>query len=178
MPHGLVFDMESLIEKISGYNLLNNLLPGILFCFIAETKLSLVIVPNDIVVALVVYYVVGMIVSRVGSLIVQPVLEFVGLFKPYDHHKYVAAERSDPKISPLLETANLYRSMVATAICLAAIWGWTEIKVHPLLADYSSVLELMGLFLLFLITYLKQLRYLASRVEKHAAGASEVEHDS
>ena len=67
-----VFFIESLLEKLSSYNLLNNLLPGAIFCYLLKTIVNIDI-SNNIVEDLFVYYFIGMIISRIGSIIIEPI---------------------------------------------------------------------------------------------------------
>ncbi len=40
--------MGKFLEKITAYNIFTNLLPSILFCYLAEQMLKVVIVANDL----------------------------------------------------------------------------------------------------------------------------------
>ena len=62
--------MESLLEKISSYNILNNLIPGAVFVFLGKL-LDIISLPLDgIVESIFIYYFCGMIISRIGSLVI------------------------------------------------------------------------------------------------------------
>ena len=74
-------ELDKFLEKISSYNLLNNLFPGAVFCFLAYKLCGVTLIANSIIESLFVYYFVGMVISRVGSIFIEPVLEKVKFVK-------------------------------------------------------------------------------------------------
>jgi len=66
--------MKELIDKISTYNLFNYLLPGILFALFAKHFIGLDLIQSDIGIGIFLYYFLGMCISRIGSLIIEPIL--------------------------------------------------------------------------------------------------------
>lgn len=67
--------IKPIVEKISSYNLFNNLFPGILFCYLLKTMLGIVVVSNNWIENLVIYYFVGIVISRVGSIVIEPIMK-------------------------------------------------------------------------------------------------------
>jgi hypothetical protein len=67
--------MKDLIEKLSSYNLFNYLFPGVIFAVISEKMTSYSFLQDDIIVGVFVYYFIGLVVSRFGSLFLEPVLK-------------------------------------------------------------------------------------------------------
>lgn len=59
-------------DKISSYNLFNYFLPGVLFAALADTVTSYNFLQSDLVVGVFVYYFFGLVISRFGSLIIEP----------------------------------------------------------------------------------------------------------
>ena len=80
--------MDGLWEKISSYNLFNNLFPGALFIYLLERSTSVVLSTEDIVKNIVLYYFVGLVIGRVGSIVVEPILKAVRVirFTPYSDY--------------------------------------------------------------------------------------------
>lgn len=77
--------MKDLLDKLSSYNIFNYLLPGVLFAAFVDSLTSFHIVQKDPVIGVFLYYFLGSLVSRVGSLFVEPLLRrfhFVA-FSPY-----------------------------------------------------------------------------------------------
>ena len=56
--------MEKFIEKLSSYNLLNNMLPGVIFCYLIELLFNVNLIKDDVVSNIFIYYFCGMICSK------------------------------------------------------------------------------------------------------------------
>jgi hypothetical protein len=65
--------MKDLLDKLSSYNLFNYLLPGVLFACLSEPIVGYNLIQTDIVVGVFFYYFLGMTISRIGSLAVEPI---------------------------------------------------------------------------------------------------------
>ena len=66
--------VNELVNKISSYNIFNYLLPGIVFATLADKMINYPIANHNILVAAFLYYFVGLVVSRFGSLVIEPLL--------------------------------------------------------------------------------------------------------
>ena len=119
--------LSTIIDKVTSYNLFNNFFPGIIVCYIIEKTTRMSIADGDLLQNLFVYYFVGMIVSRVGSLFIEKILKSLKVknktsnqkepflkFAPYD--KYIEASNKEPFIKVLCETNNMYRTIIAVFI--------------------------------------------------------------
>ena len=62
--------VKSVLDKISSYNIFNNLFPGIVFCYIVDQTTRFTFIRSGWE-NVVMYYFVGMLISRVGSLTVE-----------------------------------------------------------------------------------------------------------
>ena len=67
--------MSSIIEKLDSYQIMTNLLPGAFFCIAVDLILGMAIPFQDVVEEIVIYYFIGLILNRIGSLVVKPVLK-------------------------------------------------------------------------------------------------------
>ena len=86
--------MEKVIEKISQYNLFNNLFPGTLFIIIINNMFNLDILEYNILIITVMSYFVGIVLSRIGSLIIEPCIKI----KCQSYKDYLVAEKNDPMV--------------------------------------------------------------------------------
>jgi hypothetical protein len=59
------------MEKISSYNIFNNLFRA-LFVYLLERLTKVILSTDDIVKNIVLYYFAGLIIGRVGSIIIEP----------------------------------------------------------------------------------------------------------
>lgn len=157
--------MKDLLDKLGSYNIFNYLLPGVLFAAFADAVTSLAVLQKDIVVGVFVYYFLGSVVSRVGSLLVEPVLKCLGFvkFAPYD--EFVRASKADPKLEVLSEANNMYRTLVALMVVIAAVWLYDVAAMSaPLLRTLAPLVCIIVVACLYLASYRKQTQYIAKRV--------------
>src|SRR5215467_1053056 len=110
--------MKDLLDKISSYNLFNYLLPGVLFAALAETWTSYRFLQSNLVVGVFVYYFFGLVISRVGSLIIEPSLRKVSFVKFASYDDFVAASQKDPKIDVLSEVNDMYRTFCSLFVLI------------------------------------------------------------
>ena len=159
--------MKELLDKLSSYNIFNYLLPGVIFSVLAEHLTRFKFIPDDILVAVFVFYFIGQIVSRIGSLVIEPVLRKISFVKFADYPDYVKASKKDTLIETLSEVNNSYRTYTSLFLLLIIF------KAYALLAAVYSPLEsaapyvlILGLLVLFLFAYRKQTEYVAKRVAR------------
>lgn len=159
--------MEKILDKLSSYNLLNNLFPGTIFCYLMNILIGINLLNEDFIVNIFLFYFVGMIVSRIGSVVVEPILRKFKFIIFADYSKYVIASRQDPKIDILSETNNTYRSILGVCITLliCKLYLYLINKI-TILKDYSSIIIIISIFILFAFAYRKQTSYIKRRVEK------------
>src|SRR5690349_3259436 len=113
--------MKELLDKISSYNVFNYLFPGILFAVILDKFTQYSLIQDDLLRGAFVYYFVGLVISRVGSLVIEPFLKKISFLKFADYGAFVQAEKTDPKIETLSEVNNMYRTLVAMLVSLVTI---------------------------------------------------------
>jgi len=157
--------MDNLLAKLSSYNLFNNLLPGAVFCTGCSYLGVFSIDPSNLVALFIVYYFVGLVIGRIGSIVIEPLFHLLTWtkFPPYDH--FVAATKRDEKIEILVETSNTYRGVLTSIVCLAATIGIVETRrVLPANSLFDELTILLGLVVLFGLAYRKQSAYITKRV--------------
>ena len=158
--------MGELIDKISSYNLFNYLLPGVLFSVIASKLTHYSFLEHEVVVAAFLYYFIGLVVSRFGSLVVEPMLRAVGFVKFADYESFVSASKKDPKIEVLSEANNTYRTLCSLFILLLLLKVYEKLPSRCSLLERSGVIVLVVLLLLtFVFAYRKQTEYVKKRIK-------------
>jgi magnesium-transporting ATPase (P-type) len=157
--------MADLLSKISSYNLFNNLLPGILLVF-ALSKLEIVNLDDtNPFVAAFIFYFLGMLVSRVGSIFIEPAFKKLKIVEYADYSDYVAASSLDPRIEVLLEANNTYRTMVALFASIVAIAFFQKLFSYlELHSDWQFMLAFFAVALVFVCSYRKQTEFIKKRV--------------
>ena len=96
--------MKELLDKLSSYNIFNYLLPGTLFALVAERTADIRIIQTDIFIGLFLYYFIGLVISRVGSLVLEPLMRRVSFVKYAPYEDFVRVSARDPKLEILSET--------------------------------------------------------------------------
>lgn len=160
--------MKEVIDKISSYNIFNFILPGILFAVILSKITTYSLVQSDLIVGAFLYYFIGLIISRFGSLIVEPLLKKVRIVKFTSYNEFISACKKDPKIELLSEINNMYRTLIAMLILLllAKFYEYLEL-VFPILKNWNIYALMFLLILMFLFSYKKQTEYIAKRVKSN-----------
>ena len=157
--------MKDIIEKLSSYNVFNYLLPGTLFVGLGEKITHFSLIQENLIVAVFLYYFIGLIISRIGSLIVEPVLKLMKFIKFAEYEDYVEASKSDSKIELLSEQNNMYRGLCSLPLMLICLKIYeNNILTLPWSVNTSHFIFLAGLLVLFLFSYRKQTQYVVQRI--------------
>lgn len=158
--------MKDLLDKLSSYNIFNYLLPGVLFAVFVDAMTSIRVIQEDIVIGVFVYYFMGSVVSRIGSLIIEPILKKIKFIEFASYVDFVKAANKDPKLEILSEANNMYRTLSSLMLCIGFIMIYDQAtQNYPLLSEFSSVIVIVFLGILFLMSYRKQTAYISSRIE-------------
>lgn len=165
--------MTTLIRKLSSYNILNNLLPGILFIFFWDRmfpQAQFALNKEAYIENAFIYYFFGMVISRIGSTIIEEIYKKIKFIKYSEYTDYVNAEKLDSKLSILVETNNLYRTSTAIffTLCIAKtvliIYNNSICSALEQIFDDSLLMAMLSLFILFSFSFRKQTNYITQRV--------------
>ncbi len=158
--------MKELIDKISSYNLFNYLFPGILFVLILKEITSYNLVQDNIILGVFLYYFIGLVISRFGSLTIEPIIKKCKIAEFVNYSDFINASKVDSKIELFSEINNMYRTLIALFILIFLS------KLYEILAISFSVCKLLlpyiliiSLVILFVLSYRKQTKYIVKRVE-------------
>lgn len=121
---------------------------------------------DSVVTGVFVYYFMGSVVSRIGSLIIEPILKKIGFVKFASYADFVKASKNDSKLEILSEANNMYRTLSSLMLCIGFIAIYDQAtQYYPCLSDFSSAIIIIFLTILFLMSYQKQTAYISSRIE-------------
>lgn len=158
--------MKELLEKLSSYNIFNYLFPGILFSLIASKISELNLIQSDFMIGVFMYYFVGLIISRLGSLVIEPMLKKVNFLKFAKYEDFVNVAEKDRKLEILSETNNMYRTIIAMFLLLILVKIYFLIASKwTLLNDYWNWLLIGLLLIMFVFSYRKQTNYITKRIK-------------
>ncbi len=155
--------MKEILDKISSYNIFNFLLPGVLFAVILDRTTEYSMLQENTIIGLFVYYFIGLIISRIGSLIVEPLMKKIFSLEFAKYSDFVKASSTDDKLDVLSETNNMYRTFISLFLILILV------KAYELIPNNYTYLNiwvvLVFLVLLFAFSYRKQSKYIISRID-------------
>lgn len=160
--------MKELLAKLSSYNIFNYLFPGVVFAIILSKISDINLVQKDILTGAFLYYFIGLIVSRIGSLFIEPFLKWINFIKFADYSKFVSASKVDAKIELFSEVNNMYRTLCSLFLLLVVFKAYdTYLSELSFFKDYGSVLVIVLLLILFVCSYRKQTNYITKRVDSN-----------
>ena len=158
--------MKDLFSKLSSYNLFNYLLPGIIFVVLSSKMTPYSFIQEDIVIGVFLYYFIGLVISRFGSLVIEPVLKRLSFLRFTDYKDFVSASKADQKIEVLSEVNNMYRTLCTLFIFMLLLKVYQVVETKfPVLKEWSVIALVSLLLILFLFSYRKQTNYITKRIK-------------
>ncbi len=159
--------MDKIIDQVSRYHVVNYLIPGLFFWLMIDKVLNLNLRDENIWVVIVIGYIAGMVISRIGSFCLDPILKKIKLLKYEPIENYIKAEKMDTKIQELLTDSNMYRTM--STACIVLIIGYiAELIVNSLIVSVPELLKwiicLIMLLIVFTMAYIQQTKKIRNRV--------------
>ena len=158
--------MNELLNKLSSYNLFNYLFPGVLFVVLFKETTNINLIQGSIIEGVFLYYFIGLIISRIGSVLVEPVLLFFKFIKYADPIDFKKADNQDSQIKLHLEINNMLRTLIAL------MFVWLIIVVTDSLGlkiDFKSEIVVISiitlLLVLFLFSFKKQTKFINRRIK-------------
>ena len=158
--------MKDFIDKLSSYNLFNYLFPGVVFVVLAKELTGYSFIQQDVILGFFLYYFIGLVVSRIGSLVVEPLLKWTSFLKYADYKDYVSATKKDERLELLSEVNNTYRTLCA-CFGLLILLKLIEVlgKKFSIPHGWEFFILVVTLLVVFLFSYKKQTAYVKKRVE-------------
>jgi hypothetical protein len=161
--------MTELLNKLSSYNLFNNLLPGTLFVFLASEITHRDYVQRNVLVALALYYLVGLVISRFGSLVIEPLFLKLSFIRFAEYGQFIEAAKRDEKIEIFSEINNMYRTLCSLFALLSVLILYVKVVVRfPFLSNNAPAILSIVLFITFAFSYRKQTLYITKRTKAAA----------
>lgn len=157
--------MKDLLDKLSSYNIFNYLLPGILYAVIASAITPFNFIQTNLALGAFVYYFFGLTISRIGSLILDPLLKRIASIQPAPYDEFVEFSKHDSKIELLSEINNMYRTIFSMLISIFLTYIFSFLVEEYLFFQlYGVQIILLMLAILFAISYKKQTRFIVKRI--------------
>ena len=168
--------MDAFFSQLSSYNLLNYLLPGVIFSFIAHKfwAVGWLKDANDLE-KIFIWYFLGLFISRIGSLYIEPYLRKNGYIKFAYYKEFIKASKADKSLKELSEINNTFRTMLALFLvtCVISLVKFLSIVnaemsvkyIFNILLDRAEPLCFSPIMIyIFYTSYKKQTKYIYDRI--------------
>ena len=162
--------LKVLIEKLSQYNILTNILPGTILCIVFTFCIGYnMLVTDNWYLQAVIFYFAGIVNNRFGSLVIEPLLKKLKILKFTSYKDYIVAESKDAKITILSTENNVFRSYASLCVIaiFASIFKILEDKIKWIKnceSEYKMMTLLVLLLIVFILSYRKQTSYVNKRI--------------
>ena len=162
--------LKVLIEKLSQYNILTNILPGTILCIVFTFCIGYnMLVTDNWYLQCVIFYFAGIVNNRFGSLALEPLLKKLKILKFTSYKDYIVAESKDAKITILSTENNVFRSYASLCVIaiFASIFKILEDKIEWIKnceSEYKMMTLLVLLLIVFILSYRKQTSYVNKRI--------------
>lgn len=159
--------MTDFFNKLSSYNLFNNLLPGILFIVLLSHFTEYKISQENLLINVFLYYFIGMTISRISSITIEPFLQKVKFVTFRNYQLFVNASKKDDKLEILVETNNKFRVLLTTVILVifSKIFYSVNLNFINFSINTQQYLLLIFIALIYLFAYRKQTNYVIKRID-------------
>ncbi len=156
-----------LIEKISHYEILNNLIPGSALCFILS-YIGYPILDYNVWACIVICYLVGIVNSRFSSVVIEKICIKTHFIKWRAYKLYNNAKKERPFIVTLQESANMFRAFTSVFLISLCAYGLMRLSIKwTWLAQNGIWILLIALLVLFAFSYRKQINeYVVKNIDE------------
>lgn len=156
--------MEVLLEKLNSFHILTNLIPGTVFCAVFNNLLFNIFPNGESVADYFIFYSIGIIIGRIGSLIIEPICRKTKILDHIPYNRFLLAEKEDIKIEALSETNFLYRSLLTVFILLIILFLLKKTCYNFIfLCEWRNIVLCICLSILFFFSFKKQTQYIVNR---------------
>ena len=158
--------MEKMIDKLGSYNILNNLIPGAVFSYLLLFATNYNLLQNSMGENLVLFYIIGMVLSRFGSVVIEPILKRCKVIKHADYSDYISASEKYNILETLLAVNNMFRTIVASIFVVVFAKGYSLLEYRIVfLSTITPFIVVVAILILFVFSYRKQTSYIVKTIE-------------
>lgn len=159
--------MNDFIFLLSNLRVVSSIVPGAILCIYINDFLKINILRHETIVNIFIFYAVGVIIGRIGSIVIEPLFESFGIIDKENYPNFIDAEIKNPKVSTIDEISRFYRSM-ATLMMLIIVGILFEypMNLYPLTYVLGGHIVSVLILILMIKSYSKQSEYTANRIKK------------
>lgn len=158
--------MDELVKQMDSYHLFNYLVPGVVGTEAVAWLLNIRVDVN-VVASFFIFYFAGLVISRIGSIAVEPILKLIRLvhFEPYSD--YLKAAKKDDRLELMSQENNTYRTYTAMCITIIGVFIYSQTKhLNPHLKSHALAVgtALVAVTILMGLAYRKQTGFVTKRI--------------
>lgn len=122
---------------------------------------------DNVLIGVVLYYFIGLTISRISSLITEPLLKKCRLMEFREYKLYLNACKRDSKIDVLVETSNKFRVLLTMIVLVIITKFYQTVNIYFFNTPESieQYLLLIILVLIYMFSYRKQTSYINKRID-------------
>lgn len=159
--------MDKVIEKISNYQIFNNLVPGYLFLIISSKIVEKNLIVDNFIYLLFEAYFIGIVISRLSSLIIEKIIVKIWRLKKEPYFNYIEANKQDNKLEVLTQDCNMYRSLCTLMLIELILKIMIMLKIENFIdKDIIILICFVALAILFAFSFVKQNKFISLRVKE------------
>ncbi len=158
--------MSELISKLSSYNIFNYLFPWVVFLATINHFTSYSINIEDVFTTAFVAYFIWLVISRIGSVVIEPFFKWIKIIKFADYKDFIEASKNDSKIEIFSEQNNMFRTIISMLILLLVVKAYSTLSLYLNIWEMDFYIFLGSLLLIFIFAYRKQTDYITKRINK------------
>lgn len=164
--------LKIIVDKLSQYNFLNNILPGTVLCILLKyiAGIDFIIEPNWYLSGILFYF-VGLVNNRFSSVVIEPILKKCSIVKHVKYAEFIRAEAKDEKLTTLSNENNVFRAYIS--VVLLSIFGFIYSKwlsSFQFTSNHGILIILILILVLFVFSYRKQTKSVVNRVKTNIKG--------
>lgn len=158
--------VTKLLDKISAYQVVNYIIPGSVLCVLLKHMVGYDIIAFSMIENVIICYFVGLVNSRLGSLILRPILKKCRLVKDAPYDDFVNVEKYDAKLTMLSDINNVFRSFASVMLVLLIAYGIKHIEIiEKYIITNFNWIAILFLLIIFVFSIRKQTKFVKDRVE-------------
>lgn len=158
--------VTKLLDKISAYQVVNYIIPGSVLCVLLKHMVGYDIIAFSMIENVIICYFVGLVNSRLGSLILRPILKKCRLVKDAPYDDFVSVEKYDAKLTMLSDINNVFRSFASVMLVSLIAYGIKHIEIiEKYIITNFNWIAILFLLILFVFSIRKQTKFVKDRVE-------------
>lgn len=159
--------MSDLAYLISNTRIVSCLVPGAMMCVFINNYFRVDFLKNDALFNIIIFYAVGVVIGRVGSIVIEPFFKNIGLIEKDNYARFIEAEERNPKLNTIDEICRFYRSLVALMIIIiVGLIVSFFLKMYSLWISFGALIAAILILVLMVFAYRKQSKYTIERINK------------